>query len=72
LTESKDLDLVLVPLLAFDKENHRVGYGKGYYDRFLKQCRTDSKKIGLSFFHAVEKIDDVNEHDLALDVFIIP
>ena len=72
LTESKEIDLVLVPLLAFDKENHRVGYGKGYYDRFLKQCRTDSKKIGLSFFHAVEKIDDVNEHDLALDAFIIP
>src|SRR5690606_6473364 len=47
---SQQLDAVIVPLLVFDKEGHRVGFGKGFYDRFLADCRVDCKKIGLSFF----------------------
>jgi 5-formyltetrahydrofolate cyclo-ligase len=71
LTDSKVIDLVLVPLLVFDKAGHRVGYGKGYYDRFLKNCRSDCAKIGVSFFQPVNAIEDVNEYDLALDKFIV-
>ena len=44
------LDVVFVPLLAFDESGHRIGYGKGFYDRFLAKCRPDCIKVGLSFF----------------------
>jgi 5-formyltetrahydrofolate cyclo-ligase len=43
-----EIDLFIVPLLSFDKKGNRVGYGKGYYDRFLKRCRRDCMKIGFS------------------------
>jgi 5-formyltetrahydrofolate cyclo-ligase len=63
---------VVVPLLSFDKRGHRVGYGKGFYDRFLSECSRDCIKIGLSFFAPVEVIDDVNRHDVTLDLFVMP
>ncbi|WP_316735535.1 5-formyltetrahydrofolate cyclo-ligase [Pedobacter aquatilis] len=65
-----EIDLVFIPLLAFDKMGNRVGYGKGFYDRFLEN--TNAKKIGLSLYPAIEKIDDVNEHDIKLDFCITP
>ena len=68
----KDLDLVFIPLLISDEQNYRVGYGKGFYDRFLSNCRKDCKKIGLNFFKPIAKIDDVNEFDVALDSVIYP
>ncbi len=71
-TISSEIDLVLIPLLIFDEKGNRVGYGKGFYDRFLKQCRPDCKKIGLSFFEPVEIITDVNEHDVKMDACITP
>jgi 5-formyltetrahydrofolate cyclo-ligase len=67
-----EIDLVLVPMLAFDNEGYRVGYGKGYYDKFLSLCRADALIVGLSFFAPVEKIDDRNEFDIALDYCITP
>ena len=66
------LDIVIVPLLCFDRRGHRVGYGKGFYDRFLKKCRPDCIKAGLSFFPPVARIDDVHEGDLALDICVTP
>ncbi len=71
-TRTKDIDLVMVPLLAFDKAGHRVGYGKGYYDKLLSECRSGTLKIGVSFFSPIEKIEDVNELDVALDSCITP
>ncbi len=68
----QDLDVVFVPLLISDKQNYRVGYGKGFYDRFLSNCRKDCKKIGLNFFKPIVKIDDFNEFDVALDLVIYP
>ena len=70
--ESQKLDLVLVPGLAFDGEGHRVGYGKGFYDRLLKKCRRDCGKIGLSFFELVDKIEDVHDGDVKMDYVIMP
>jgi 5-formyltetrahydrofolate cyclo-ligase len=70
--EPGEIDVVLVPLLCIDRELHRVGYGKGFYDRFLAKCRKDTKKTGLSFFEPVDKIDDVHEGDVALDMCITP
>jgi 5-formyltetrahydrofolate cyclo-ligase len=66
------IDVVFVPLLAFDINGNRVGYGKGFYDVFLKECRPDTLKIGLSFFEAEEAIDDVFEKDVTLDFCITP
>lgn len=66
------IDLVFIPLLACDLQGNRVGYGKGFYDRFLSKCRYDVKKIGLSFFDPVDKIDDVNGFDIPLDACITP
>ena len=69
---SEKIDLVIVPLLAFDKSGNRVGYGKGFYDRFLKECRVDCKKVGLSFFEPIEQIDDTNGFDINLTHCITP
>lgn len=67
-----EIDAVFVPLLGFDVNGNRVGYGKGFYDRFLSECRPDVVKIGLSFFDPVEKINDLNEYDIPLDLCITP
>ncbi|MEO6221524.1 MAG: 5-formyltetrahydrofolate cyclo-ligase [Ginsengibacter sp.] len=69
---AKEIDLVLIPLLAFDKRGYRVGYGKGYYDRFLTECREDIIKIGLSFFEAEEHISGINQFDIPLNYCITP
>ena len=66
------IDLVFVPLLISDKQNYRVGYGKGFYDRFLSNCRKDVKTIGLNFFKPIPKISDINEFDYPLDNVIYP
>lgn len=70
--EIEKIDLVLVPLLAFDLRGFRVGYGKGFYDKFLSLCRPDCLKIGLSFFPPIDEISDVNEFDVKLDHCITP
>lgn len=66
------IDVVFIPLLAFDREGYRVGYGKGFYDRFLKKCREDVVKIGLSFFPPVDRITDRESHDVPLDHCVTP
>ncbi|MGG5505701.1 MULTISPECIES: 5-formyltetrahydrofolate cyclo-ligase [unclassified Myroides] len=66
------LDVVFVPLLAFDEQGNRVGYGKGFYDRFLQKCRPDVIKVGLSFFEAETSIANISELDMALDYCITP
>ena len=70
--DASEIDWVIVPLLCFDTNGYRVGYGKGFYDRFLSQCRSDVKAIGLSIFNPIEKIEDLNEHDKALNFCISP
>lgn len=69
-TEPNKIDIVLIPLLAYDKHGNRVGYGKGFYDKFLATCRPDCRKIGLSLFKAEEKISDANQFDVRLDMCI--
>ena len=66
------IDVVFVPLLAFDKTGHRVGYGKGFYDKFLKECKPQTIKIGLSLYEAEEHIEDVFESDVRLDYCVTP
>lgn len=69
---SRKIEVVFVPLLAFDKTGHRAGYGKGFYDKFLSECQAETIKIGLSFFEAEEKIEDVFESDVKLDYCVTP
>lgn len=70
--EPKDIDVVLVPLLILNSKGQRVGYGGGYYDRFLAKCKPETLKIGLSFFDPIDLIEDLNEFDFPLDIGISP
>jgi len=68
----KNIDVVFVPLLAYDLLGNRIGYGKGFYDRFLSQCRTDCIKIGLSFFLPEQEKFETEALDMALDYAVTP
>ena len=72
VVDPQDLDLVLVPMLICDVNGNRVGFGKGYYDRYLSRCRPDCLKVGLSYFAPVERIEDANEFDVPLNFCITP
>jgi 5-formyltetrahydrofolate cyclo-ligase len=63
---------VLIPLLAFDKSGQRVGYGRGFYDKFLATLKSDVKKIGLSFFPPVDEVSNTHAQDLPLEVVVTP
>lgn len=68
----EEVELALIPLLAFDKRGTRVGYGKGYYDRYLKECSTHCIKVGVSYFDPIDLIEDAVEFDVPLDLCITP
>jgi 5-formyltetrahydrofolate cyclo-ligase len=69
---AEKIDVVFLPLMAFDKEGHRVGYGKGFYDVLLNKCRPDVVKVGLSLFTAEERIKDIDTHDIPLNYCVTP
>src|SRR5690606_39308488 len=66
------IDVVFVPLLVFDTQGNRVGYGKGFYDRFLSECRPTVMKIGLSLFGPIAAIADTDNYDIRLDTCVTP
>jgi 5-formyltetrahydrofolate cyclo-ligase len=66
------IDIIICPLIAFDLKGNRVGYGKGFYDRFLGQCKSDVIKLGLSYFEPINNLTDCNESDLPLSSCITP
>ena len=66
------IEVVFVPLIIVDKFGNRVGYGKGYYDRFLNKVDKKIIKVGLSFFDIIEKIDDITDNDIRLNYCITP
>ncbi|WP_420582414.1 5-formyltetrahydrofolate cyclo-ligase [Reichenbachiella sp.] len=68
----KELDIVLVPLLVFDRIGQRVGYGAGYYDRFLAECPSNCIKVGLSLAPPLDKIPFAEPHDIPMDYCITP
>ena len=70
---AEHFDIILIPLLAIDSKGNRVGYGKGFYDRFLTKCSPRCKFIGLSHFDELEEsINDVSEFDIKLDACVTP
>ncbi len=72
LIKEDEIDLVLIPLLAFDRKGFRVGFGKGYYDKFLARCKPNVIKTGLSFFDPVDEIKDISGFDIPLNFCITP
>lgn len=68
--EIKDIDVVIVPAVAYDKDCYRLGYGGGFYDRFIERLREDAITVGIAFdlqiFDSVPKED----HDAQLDYII--
>jgi len=66
----EQIEIVFVPAIAFDKKNHRLGRGKGYYDRFLSHLEHQVMKVGLAYdFQLVDELPR-EEHDLAMDLVI--
>ncbi len=72
IIDPRQLDLVFVPLLAVDRQGYRVGYGKGFYDKYLSGCADDCIKIAFSYFEPVDNIEDRHEFDVPLDLCITP
>ena len=67
----KNIDLVIVPGVAFDRNNNRLGRGGGYYDRFLKKLPKGKPSIGLAFdFQIVDEIPSMESHDKAVSFFL--
>lgn len=69
---SNKIDVVFVPLLAYNSQGNRIGYGKGFYDRFLAECKDDVIKIGLSFFPPETTDFEVDATDIGLDFCVTP
>jgi len=66
-----ELDVIFIPLLQADVKGNRLGYGKGFYDRYLALCRPDVIKIGLNFFEPIPSIP-AEKTDIPLDYLITP
>ncbi len=68
--DPKEIDLVIVPGVVFDVRGHRIGYGGGFYDRFLKELRPEVRSIGLAFeFQLYDKLPN-GENDVPVDFII--
>ena len=66
----KDYDLIITPLLYADRFGNRVGYGKGFYDRFFSKINEDVVKVGVSFFEPEVPVDDVSDVDVRLNYLV--
>lgn len=66
------LDYVFVPLIALNQKGHRVGYGKGFYDRLLAKCNQNCVFIGLSLFDEFTEITDLHADDVPLHLCFTP
>lgn len=66
----KILDLIVVPGIAFDIEHNRLGFGKGYYDKFLKSISSNSFKVGIAYEMQIYTKLPVESHDIKMDAII--
>lgn len=71
-TIPSNFDFVIVPLLAYDVNGNRIGYGAGFYDHFLKDCNPECKFIGISFFDAEINVIDTFPSDIPLHYCVTP
>ena len=65
-------DIILVPLVAFDSRLYRIGYGGGYYDRYIKKLSNKKNLLKIGIAHSCQKINRVptNKYDKKLDIII--
>lgn len=70
--EVADFDYVITPLLYCDSFGNRVGYGKGFYDKFFKTLKSSTLKVGINFFSPNALVDDPDENDIPLDYLVTP
>ena len=68
--EKDEIDVVVVPAVAFDRRGYRVGYGGGYYDRFLAGMGPRAIKIGIAFSCQLIPEAPEENHDIAVDVIV--
>ena len=68
----KHPDVLLVPLVAFDKNFNRIGYGGGFYDRYIKKIKKKKKVLTIGFAYSFQKVKKIptNKHDIRLDFII--
>lgn len=71
IIENKDIDIVIVPMLICDRKGHRIGYGKGFYDRFLATCKKEAIFIGLNYFTPITSILK-DKNDIPLHYLVTP
>lgn len=71
-TENQHFDLIITPLLYCDPKGNRIGYGKGFYDKFFQNINTNAIKIGVNYFTPQERISDILPTDIPLDYLITP
>ena len=69
---TNEIEVIFVPLLAFDRSGNRVGYGKGFYDKFMASCNPSTIKVGLSFFEAEDHCADLIDSDVRMDFCVTP
>ena len=72
IVPEESLDLVVIPMIVFDKIGNRIGYGKGFYDRFLTKCTSNCIKIGYCITPPLDLIPFAESHDVPLDYAISP
>ena len=70
ILDPNSIDIIFIPMIIFDKKGYRVGYGKGFYDRYLERSHSNILKIGLCIFEPVEEIPDTHYKDMPLDLCI--
>ncbi len=70
LVPVEKIDLVVVPGVAFDQRGHRLGYGRGYYDRALARCRRQCMKVGFAYDSQLVEELPAAHYDETLSVLI--
>ena len=70
--KTENIDVIITPLLAFDTKGYRVGYGRGFYDKFFTVENMHAKRIGISLFEPCKIITNVNEYDIPLTHCVTP
>ncbi len=69
---AEQLDFVFVPLVAIDRNGHRAGYGKGFYDRFLMQVKPECILVGVSFFQPESPFSNIHSFDISMQYCATP
>lgn len=72
IIEPKQLDLMILPLLACDHQGNRLGYGKAYYDQLLAQCAPTMRRVGINYFPPLAETIPHESHDVSLDCLVMP